>query len=96
MTKYLEEISQQAISNIIEAIRQFRHGEFEDSRNLPRAIAAILEHDLEEKEFQEFAVENYSQIVNIIFDKTPKKLFIKKDVKGIMFFQVDEKRINAY
>jgi hypothetical protein len=96
MAEYMQEISQQAMSDIIEAIRQFRDGQFKDARNLPHAIAAILEYDIEGKEFQEFAVKHYSQIVNIIIDELPRFLAIKKDVSGKMFFQVDKDVVHAY
>ena len=42
MAEYIQEISQQAMSDIIEAIRQFREDQFKDARNLPYAIAALL------------------------------------------------------
>ena len=96
MAKYIQEISHKTISNIIEALRQFRYGEFKDVRNLTHAIAAILEHDIEGREFQESAVKHYGQIVNIIIDKTPRFLAIKKDVSGKLYFQVDEDIVNAH
>jgi hypothetical protein len=96
MYDYIEKISQKAISNVIEAIRQYREGQFKDVRNLPGAIITILEYDIDKKEFQEFAIAHYSQIVNIIFDERPQYLAIKKDLKGRMHFQVDSEIVEPY
>ena len=96
MAEYIQEISQQAMSDIIEAIRQFREDQFKDARNLPYAIAALLQNYIDGKEFQEFAVNHYSQIVNIIIDKMPRFLAIKTDLKGRMYFQVDKDIVEVY
>ena len=96
MPNYIEKIPDVAVRNILNAIKQYRKGEFKDNTNLPKAIAAILETAIKDKEMQEFAVENYSQLVGILIDKQPEFLAIKKDIEGKFYFQVNNEIIGRH
>lgn len=92
---YLEEISAQTMEHIKKAILKYRCGEY-DSMILSKAIAAILETEIDDPEYQKFAVENYSQIVGITINKNPKYLAIKSNIEGEFYFQVDDEIVEAY
>lgn len=97
MTKtYFEEISAQTIEHIKKAILEYRQGKYSDPMVLPKAIAAILETEIEDPEYQKFAVENLSQIVGIIINKNPEYLAIKNNIEGKFYFQVDDEIVEAY
>lgn len=80
----------------MEAIKQYRNGKFDNPKTLPKAIAGILETEINNPEYREFAVNNYSQIVNIITKYNPDYLAIKKDIQGEMLFHVDNDIIEPY
>ncbi len=97
MTKtYFEEISTQTMEHIKKAILEYRQGKYSDPMVLPNAIAAILETEIEDPEYQKFAVENYSQIVGIVINKNPKYLAIKSNIERDFYFQVDDEIVEAY
>lgn len=93
---YLEEISAQTIEHIKKAILQYRQGKYSAPTVLPKAIAAILETEIDNPEYQKFAVENLSQIVGIIINKNPEYLAIKSNIEGRFYFQVDDEKVEAY
>ena len=95
-TAYIQEISQGSINYIKKAILKYRKGYFIKDINFPKAIAAILEMEIEHPEYQEFALDNLSQIVGIISRKNPSYLAIKSTLRGEFYFQVDNEEEKPY
>lgn len=52
--------------------------------------------EIEHPEYQEFAVDNLSQIVGIIIRKNPSYLAIKSNIKNEFYFQVDNEVEKPY
>jgi hypothetical protein len=91
----IKEISPETISRIREVISKYRNGELISYVPLSGAIATILEKEIKDRQFLEFAIENHTRILEFI-NANSDYIAIKKNGKGEIHFEADGKKVDVF
>jgi len=91
----VKEISQETISRIREVISKYRNGKLISYVPLSGAIATILEKEIKDRQFLEFAIENHTRILEFI-NANSDYIAIKKNGQGEIHFETDSKRVDVF
>ncbi len=83
---YFHQISMDCLEKLVECIERFNKGEIDADTSL-KISTQILEDEIDDLEFLEFAIENYSGIFGYI-NTGRVNIRIHRDIEGKMWFGV--------